>query len=62
MFAVVLGCMAWSMPFVYEKQTLDKIFDELQSVNESVHSNVNQFSLVPFTGACIRCLRPVLCF
>jgi hypothetical protein len=42
--------MGWYASFSYAHIALSKVTEELKSVNETIHSNVQQFSLVPFTG------------
>ena len=49
-FSVAAGCMGWYASFSYAQIALSKVTEELKSVNETIHSNVQQFSLVPFTG------------
>ena len=49
-FSAAAGCMGWYASFSYAQIALSKVTEELKSVNETIHSNVQQFSLVPFTG------------
>ncbi len=50
----VAGCVAWGAVFAYCGKTLRKLTEELKSVEDTVHSNLQQFSLVPFTGRYVR--------
>jgi len=50
----VAGCVAWGASFAYCGKVLGKLTEELKSVEDTVHSNLQQFSLVPFTGRCGR--------
>ena len=48
--ALATGCVAWVAAFAYCVKALGKMTEELKSVEETIYSNLQQFSLVPFTG------------
>jgi len=48
--ALATGCVAWVAAFAYCVKALGKMMEELKSVEETIYSNLQQFSLVPFTG------------
>ena len=47
--AVVAGGGAWGAAFAASSPVLGRVHEELLAVNETVYSNVQQFSLVPYT-------------
>jgi hypothetical protein len=48
--AAAAGGAVWRvLALTYVSQVLDKAMEELLSVNETIHANLQQFSLVPFT-------------
>lgn len=50
MLAASVGFAAWhAVPLVYVRPVLDKVMEELRSVDDTIHANLKQFSLVPFT-------------
>jgi hypothetical protein len=42
--------VAWGAAFAYCVKALGKMTEELKSVEETIYSNLQQFSLVSFTG------------
>ena len=48
--AAAVGCAVWHVvPLAYVRPVLDKVMEELQSVDDTIRANLQQFSLVPFT-------------